>query len=146
MTAPVFVDTNVFLYALDAADPRKQAAARAWREALWESSLGRTSYQVLQEFYSNVAQKWPDQRDRARGEIRDLLSWRPVAVNSNILEYSWRLQDRYSISFWDALIVAAAKSLACPYLLTEDLQTGQDMDGVKIISPFTAGPEILSPE
>ena len=146
MTAPVFVDTNVFLYALDGADPQKQAAARAWREALWQSGLGRTSYQVLQEFYSDVAQKWPDQRDRARDEIRDLLSWRPVAANSNILEYGWRLQDRYSISFWDALIVAAAKALACPYLLTEDLQTGQDLDGVKVISPFKTGPEILSPE
>jgi len=82
----------------------------------------------------------------ARDEIRDLLFWRPAAVNANILEYAWRLQDRYSISFWDALIVAAAKSLACPYLLTEDLQTGQDLDGVKVISPFKTGPEILSAE
>jgi predicted nucleic acid-binding protein len=146
MTVPVFVDTNVFLYALDRSDPQKQAAARAWHGALWESHLGRTSFQVLQEFYSNVVHKWPDERARARDEIRDLLSWRPVAVNSNILEYGWKLQDRYSLSFWDALIVAAAKALACPYLLTEDLRTGQNLDGVKVISPFKTGPGILSPE
>ena len=146
MTVPVFVDTNVFLYALDRSDPRKQAAAREWRGALWESHLGRTSFQVLQEFYSNVAHKWPDERARARDEIRDLLSWRPAAVNSNILEYVWKLHDRYSLSFWDALIVAAAKALACPYLLTEDLRTGQNLDGVKVISPFKTGPGILSPE
>jgi predicted nucleic acid-binding protein len=140
MTAPVFVDTNVLLYALDVADPRKQEAARAWRKALWESRLGRTSFQVLQEFYANVAAKRPDRRDEARAEVRDLLSWRPAAVNSEILEQGWKIQDRYSISCWDALIVAAASWLSCGYLLTEDLQTGQNLAGVTVISPFQTDP------
>src|SRR5580692_603204 len=51
MTAPVFVDTNVFLYALDPFDLKKQEAARMWREELWKSRLGRISFQVLREFY-----------------------------------------------------------------------------------------------
>ena len=144
MTAPVFVDTNVFLYALDGAESKKQLAARAWREELWKSRLGRTSFQVLQEFYSNVVHKWPDSRDNARAEIRDLLSWQPAVTNAPILEAGWKLQDRYKLSFWDALVVAAAKSLACGYLLTEDLQTNQDLDGLIVISPFVTDPTILS--
>lgn len=144
MTAPIFVDTNVFLYALDRAEPQKQGAARAWRGVLWKSRLGRTSFQVLQEFYVNVAHKWPEARHEARAEIRDLLSWRPAVVNQAILEHGWKLQDRYSLSFWDALIVAAANSLACRYLLTEDLQAGQNLDGVTVISPFRTDPRMVS--
>ncbi len=62
MTAPVFVDTNVLIYALDDADPKKQEAARLWRAELWKSRRGRISFQVLQEFYVRVTQKWPRAR------------------------------------------------------------------------------------
>jgi predicted nucleic acid-binding protein len=144
MTAPVFVDTNVFIYAIDEADLGKQEAARLWRSELWKSHRGRISFQVLQEFYVKVTQNWPDARDEARAEIRDLLAWEPVAVNGVILERSWKLQDRYKLSFWDALIVAAAKSLSCPYLLTEDLQAGQNLDGVEVVNPFLRDPASLS--
>src|SRR5215472_6112613 len=112
MTAPVFVDTNVLIYAVDRGDLKKQQAARAWRTELWKSHRGRISFQVLQEFYVNVAQRWPSAREQARAEVRDLLAWRPVAVDGTILERGWKIQDRYQLSFWDALIVAAAKSLA----------------------------------
>ena len=144
MTAPVFVDTNVFIYAIDEADLGKQEAARLWRSELWKSHRGRISFQVLQEFYVKVTQKWPDARDEARAEIRDLLAWEPVAVNGVILERSWKLQDRYKLSFWDARIVAAAKSLSCPYLLTEDLQAGQNLDGVEVVNRAIPYPASLS--
>jgi predicted nucleic acid-binding protein len=140
MTAPVFVDTNVLIYALDRGDLKKQEAARAWRAALWKSHGGRISFQVLQEFYVKVAQKWPNAREQARAEVRDLLAWRPAQVDGTILERAWRIQDRYQLSFWDALIVAAAKSLACRYLLTEDLQPDQDLDGITVVNPFLRGP------
>jgi predicted nucleic acid-binding protein len=146
MTAPVFVDTNVFLYALDRADPKKREAARAWRAALWKSRLGRISFQVLQEFYVKSTQKWPDNRDEARAEVKDLLAWQPVMVDASILERGWKLQDRYQLSFGDALIVAAAKSIGCRYLLTEDLQTNQDLDGIVVISPFLTDPASFSRE
>ena len=140
MTATVFVDTNVFLYSLDQADPKKQEVARAWREDLWKSRCGRISFQVLQEFYSKAIRKWPEGRDETRAEVRDLLAWRPVAVDAVILERSWKLQDRYQLSFWDALIVAAAKSTDCQYILTEDLQANQDLDGITVINPFLTDP------
>jgi predicted nucleic acid-binding protein len=143
MSVAVFVDTNVLIYALDTADPKKNQRALSWRSELWRSGAGRISFQVLQEFYVKVTQKWPAARDDARAEIRDLLAWQPVRVDSALLEGGWRIQDRYRISFWDSLIVAAAKSSSCSYLLTEDLQDGQDLDGVRVLNPFTNDPSCL---
>ena len=144
MIGPVFVDTNVLIYALDEADRRKQEAARTWRAELWKSRRGRISFQVLQEFYVNVTRKWPAAREEARAEVRDLLSWKPLALDAAVLERGWKIQDRYKLPFWDALIVAAAKQAACGYLLTEDLQAGQEIDGVTVVNPFQAGPDVLS--
>ena len=140
MTASVFVDTNVLIYALDRRDLKKQHAAQVWRTELWKSHNGRISFQVLQEFYVNVVQKWPAVCNQARAEIRDLMAWGPAAVDGPILERAWKIQDHYQLSFWDALIVAAAKSLACRYLLTEDLQANQELDGIIVINPFLSDP------
>ena len=143
MTAPVFVDTSVFICAVDQADLRKQQAARSWRAELWKSRRGRTSFQVLQEFFVNVTQKAMSSREDARAEVRDLLAWNPVPVNAVTLEHGWKIQDRYKLSFWDALIVAAAKQALCGYLLTEDLQAGQNIEGIVVIDPFRAAPDTL---
>jgi predicted nucleic acid-binding protein len=145
MTATVFVDTNIFLYALDQTDPRKQEAARNWRARLWRTRSGRLSVQVLQEFYANVLRKWPSAHDVARAEIRDLCAWRPVAMDAELLESGWKIQDRHHLSFWDSLIVAAAKSSSSRYLLTEDLQPGQDLDGIVVVNPFLTDPTALLP-
>ncbi len=144
MTAPVFVDTNVLIYAVDVFDRRKHEAARAWRADLWKSHRGRISFQVLQEFYAKVAQKWPAARDDARAEVRDLLKWKPVLVDEAVIERGWKIQDRYKLSFWDALIVAAARQASCGYLLTEDLQAGQEIDGVTLVNPFHTTLDALS--
>lgn len=143
MSALVFVDTNVFLYALDKADLKKQEAAQAWRMELWKCRRGRISFQVLQEFYVKATHKWPSVRQEARSEVRDLLAWRPVAIDDGILEEGWQIQDRYQLSFWDALIVAAAKSASCSFLLTEDLQADQDFDGLVVVNPFLRDPSSL---
>ncbi len=110
---------------------------------LWKSQRGRISFQVLQEFYVKVTHKWPAAREEARAEMRDLLAWRPVAVDTTLLEQGWKIQDRYRLSFWDAFIVAASKSASCRYLLTEGLQPDQDLDGVVVINPFVRNPESL---
>jgi predicted nucleic acid-binding protein len=140
MTAPVFVDTSVLIYAVDLADPRKQRAAQTWLDELWKSKLGRLSFQVLQEFYVKVSRKGLSTVDDARTEIRDLLTWKPVPVTGGLLQRSWKIQDRYKTSFWDSLIVAAAKSASCRFLLTEDLQSGQDFDGLLVVNPFLSDP------
>jgi predicted nucleic acid-binding protein len=140
MIAPVFVDTNVLIYALDETDHKKRQAAMAWKTALWKSRGGRTSFQVLQEFYVKAMHKWPSSRNATRAEVRDLLAWRPVAVDAGVLHQAWQIQDRYQFSFWDSLIVAAAKAASCGYLLTEDLQHGQDLDGLVVVNPFQQDP------
>ena len=143
MTAPVFVDSNVLLYAMDEADPRKQQAARIWRTELWKNRLGRISFQVLSEFYVNAVRKLPGARDEARAEVRDLLAWNPVTADAALVEQGWKIQDRYQLSYWDALIVAAAKASSCGYLLTEDLQAGQKFDGIEVLNPFLRGPQSI---
>ena len=143
MTAPVFVDSNVFLYAMDEADPKKQQAARNWRAELWKNRLGRISFQVLSEFYVNAVGKRPGARDEARAEVRDLLAWNPLTTDAALVEQGWKIQDRYQLSYWDALIVAAAKASACGYLLTEDLPAGQKLDGIEVLNPFLRGPNSI---
>jgi predicted nucleic acid-binding protein len=140
MTAPVFVDCNIFLYAVDDADPRKQRIARDWRDELWKNRLGRISFQVLNEFYVNAVRLKPAARDETRAEVRDLLVWKPVLLDAAVIERGWKLQDRYQLSFWDSLIVSAAKTASCGFLLTEDLQNGQKLDGVEVVNPFLRGP------
>src|SRR5580704_4151728 len=137
----VFVDSNVLLYAVDDADRKKQQAARDWRAELWKSRRGRTSFQVLSEFYVNAVRKRPSAREEARAEVRDLLAWNPVVAEAALLERGWKIQDRYHLSFWDALIVAAAKAALCRYLLTEDLQAGQALDGIEVVNPFLRTPQ-----
>jgi len=81
MSAPVFVDTNVLLYAIDEAEPRKHRAALEWRAHLWRSRRGRLSFQVLQEFYVQALRKNPKRAATARAEVRDLLAWDPVPID-----------------------------------------------------------------
>jgi predicted nucleic acid-binding protein len=141
----VFVDTNVFIYYLDTTDAKKHAAAKLWLAELWQNRQGIISYQVLQEFYSVGTQKWPALGAEIRAKIDDLFDWHPVVINRQIIEDSWEIQGRYRISFWDSLIVAAAKAASCQYLLTEDLQEGLELDGVVVVDPFRSKPhEIFS--
>jgi predicted nucleic acid-binding protein len=145
MTVRVFVDTNVLVYARDASEPVKQQRAAAWMEHLWRSGTGRLSVQVLQEFYVTVTEKLRPglDRDDARGDVRSLLAWSPLPVDSLVIEGAWAVQDRYRISWWDGLIVAAAQIADCRYLLSEDLQPDQLFGDVRIIDPFDRTPASL---
>jgi predicted nucleic acid-binding protein len=135
---PVFVDTNVLVYARDASDREKHATAGAWMEHLWTSSMGRLSVQVLQEYYVTVTRKLQPALpiDEAREDIRDLAAWRPVRIDEQIVESAWRIGDRFELSFWDSLIVAAAQAVGCNALLTEDLQHDMEIDGLHVADPF----------
>lgn len=138
MIGTVFVDTNVFVYRHTTLDTAKQARADSWYRLLWQLRKGRVSFQVLQETYSALTRKLRPAvpESDAQAIIRGLAAWNPVPVNMSILERAWLLQARNSISWWDALIVAAAQSSECAILLTEDLQHGQVFDSVRVINPF----------
>lgn len=137
---PVFVDTNVLVYARDASEPEKQPQAAAWVEHLWRTRTARLSFQVLQEYYATTTRTLrpglaPEQ---ARADVRDLVAWRPVPVGTQLLEAGWTVEDRFGLSCWDALIVAAARIAGCEYLLTEDLQHGAEFEGLQVVDPFRA--------
>jgi predicted nucleic acid-binding protein len=144
MSAPVFVDSNVLVYWVDGSDPVKQQQASLWIEALWKSRSGRISFQVLQEFFFASTKRKPDIVDKIRAEVRNLLAWNPAPVNAALLERAWKIQDRYRFAFWDSLIIAAAKASSSRWLLTEDLQDGQTLDGLTVINPFLHAPDQLT--
>ena len=141
----VFVDTNVLLYGVDDLYPAKRDQARAWLAVCWERRCGRLSTQVLNEFYSNVRKKFRSALPEgdARAEVRHYQNWRPWVIDQPTVETAWAAESRFQISYWDALMVAAAQHQGCHILLTEDLQHLQQFDNLRVINPFRAGPEML---
>jgi predicted nucleic acid-binding protein len=139
MTGPVFVDANVLVYARDARHPEKQRRAEQWLARLWEERIGRLSSQVLHEYYVTVTVKLKPgmPATEARSDVRALLPWLVSVRPADLMETAWHEQDHAHLSWWDALIVAAAKASGCRALLTEDLQAGQDLGGLRVVSPFS---------
>lgn len=149
MSALVFVDTNVFLYTVDERDLPKQARAREWVTWCWLNAAGRISSQVLNEFYNNAITKFraamPVQQ--ARAQVRNLRQWQPPHLDSYVIDGAWALQDRYALSYWDALIVSSAQQQGCRFVLSEDMQHHQRFETVQIIDPFRVAPsEVFSDE
>lgn len=144
MTA-VFVDTNVLIYSEDGAHPQKQAQAVDWLAELWRRRCGRVSTQVLSEFYVNVTRKIKPAMPSgdARAEVRRYQRWQPWPIDHVTVESAWAIESRFGLSYWDALIVAAARQLGCRFLLSEDMQHEQHIDSVQIINPFLVGPALL---
>ena len=138
MTEKVFVDTNVLVYAHDLdAGTRRDVAASLVR-GLWESQQGILSVQVLQEFYVTVTRKIPHPipAARARAMIRNYAQW-PVHRNTpSTVCHASEIQERWRISFWDGLIVAAASESGAGKILSEDFNAGQVLEGILIDNPF----------
>ncbi len=145
MSALVFVDTNVFLYTVDERDLTRQARAREWVRWCWTENTGRISTQVLNEFYNNAITRFRSVMpvQQARAQVRHLRQWQPPHLDTYVIDGAWALQDRYALSYWDALIVSSAQQQACSYLLSEDLQHQQRFETVQVLNPFLVGPDEL---
>jgi predicted nucleic acid-binding protein len=140
----VFVDTNVLLYAQDPRDAQKKAVAQAWLQRCWRAGIGRISTQVMHELYANLRRVAPSLNvEDARAVLRRYRAWHPWVVDDATVDQAWHVQDRMNVSYWDALMVAAAQQQGCTLLLTEDLQHDQQIDSVRIVNPFVVGPELL---
>ena len=135
---PTFVDTNILAYAHDRSETHKRPIAQAVLESLWQSRVGAVSTQVLQELYVVVTRKFdPPMRHAAARELVAVYGeWRVVQVDIPLILAASQLQERHGFSFWDALIVEAARRSGASRLLTEDLQDGQEVSGVTIENPF----------
>lgn len=135
---PVFVDTNVLVYAYDLSAGGKHERARQLLEELWRSRNGRLSVQVLQEFFVNITRKIPKPLsvDDASQLIWDLAYWKTHSPTPRDVVEAVSLHKRLELSFWDAMIVHSAASLGCGVLYTEDLNPGQSYDGVRVENPL----------
>lgn len=142
MIDPTFVDTNVLLYHWDASDQLKQRRAIEWLRRLGDEHAGRVSFQVLSEFFVNATQKLrtPVSRTAAQVYVRTFFAWKPVTIDEDVLDSAWRAQDRYKLSWWDAVIVAAAQRAGCRALLSEDFQAGQQFGDLTVVNPFATAP------
>jgi len=140
MTAPIFVDTNVLVYAEQANEPLKQPVAAQWMERLWREQLGRLSTQVLSEYYVTVTRKIKPVRSAADAwdDVRGFLRWNPQPIDQELIHRAYEVEQRYKLSWWDSLIVAAAQLQNCSQLLTEDLQHGASYGNVRVRNPFVA--------
>ncbi len=141
MTAAVFVDTNLFVYACDPHDPIKQATAEALLRELWVEQRGRTSIQVLSEYYATVTRKLKPglTTDEAWEKVDGLLEWEPQPIDRRLLIQAREVERRHRLSWWDAMIVAAAQLQNCAVLITEDLQHGLVCGTVVVRNPFVVG-------
>lgn len=140
MTAAVFVDTNVLVYARDVSEGAKQVIARAWLNELWTGHNGRTSTQVLTEYYVTTTRKLRPGLDPvlAWEDVRAFLAWEPQAINGELLAQAREIEARYKTSWWDSMIVAAAQLQDCALLLSEDFQHGARFGSVQVRNPFVA--------
>ena len=136
-----FVDTSVILYSVDITDAAKHARARQWMVALWSSDSGRLSWQVLNEFYWNAVRKLKTPAVHARQNVEALALWMPVDFGLGMLQRAWYWTDHAKVPYWDSLILAAAESAGCRYLLTEDFQAGQKFGDLTVVNPFLASPD-----
>lgn len=138
MSGVAFVDSNILIYAhdLDAGVKRERAVAKL-RE-LWNSGTGRLSIQVLQEFYVNAMQKLatPVARSTAREIIKTYGVWVRHATTVETVARAAEISDLARISFRDALIVASAEEVDADELLSEDLNAGQSIVGIRIMNPL----------
>jgi len=139
----IFLDTNVLLYWLDPADAEKQSMARRWVMAAWQNSAGRTSWQVLHEFYTNAIHQLKTPPRQARSVVAEYAEWAPVGAGLAQVQRAWYWMDQAGIAFWDALIVAAAETAKCSYLLSEDFQRGRRFGDLLVVSPFQTEPQHL---
>jgi len=138
MSGKCFVDTNVLIYAHDASAGPKHVRARTLVENLWNSENGVLSTQVLQEFAATVQRKFSNliSPHELRRAIAAYGAWAVVTNHPHSTILALEAGDRYRISFWDALILAAAQSAGARTLYSEDFSHGQTYGSVQVIDPF----------
>lgn len=131
-----FIDTNVLIYADAADDGDKQSLASALIAQHLRDGTGVISTQVLHEFVNAAIRKLGLPLDLVRARVRLYSRFETVNASAAALLDALDLHALHSISVWDALILQAARQSGCVQLLTEDLQAGAVIGGVRIVNPF----------
>jgi len=136
MTASVFFDTNVLVYAAVGAGKNERKKERAL-ELVQSEDFG-TSAQVLQEFFVTVVRKAsrPLTAVEALEWIEQWTAFPCQAVDHQLVRIAIEQSERYAISYWDAAILAAAEALGAHTVYSEDLSDGQQYGRVRVVNPF----------
>ncbi len=132
-----FVDTNVLLYSISTVGGEQHKAERA--RSLLESRDLALSVQVLQEFYVQATRATRSDRidhDIATGLVESFQRFPTQVITPAVMTAALHSSRRFSISYWDAAIIEAARVLGCEEVLSEDLNAGQVYDGVTVVDPF----------
>jgi predicted nucleic acid-binding protein len=137
MSDKVFVDTNILVYASDADAGDKRTRAGDVLRELWSTRSGVLSPQVLQEFYVSVTRKLrtPVATDSARRIVAAYSAW-CIDITPAEIAVAFQIEDEARLSFWDSLIVAAARKAGAKRIFTEDLNPGQIIAGIEIHNPL----------
>lgn len=133
-----FFDTNILVYAYDSHFPDKQQKAQNIVLSAVREGNGVLSTQVLGEFFMVVTKKInkPLSVSDARDIIKYMGRMKVQEIDVLIVERALDTLERYKISYWDALIIAAAERAQCKRILSEDLNAGQIYHGIEITNPF----------
>jgi predicted nucleic acid-binding protein len=136
MNARSFFDTNILVYADDKSAGPKQSRALDLVEEHRRDGTGVVSLQVLQEYFVTVTQKLKVNSTVARRKVEILSEFDVVAPEVADILAAIDLHRLHGFSFWDALVVRAAKQAGCRVLLSEDFQDGREIDGLQVLNPF----------
>jgi len=138
MSDRAFVDTNVLVYMFDAGSPAKRTRALALVEELASAGILVLSTQILQEFYVTVTRKLavPLPAQVAEDALERLATLDVVTLSAPTVVGAARRCRKDHISFWDALVVETALAAGCTRLLSEDMQHGRRIGGLRIENPF----------
>lgn len=129
------VDSNVLIYTADRQDPRHARAIEIMARAVRADCV--LSLQSVAEFYHVVTRKRITAADEAEAQVADMLTSFPGTIYDSVtMREAISVTRRHAISFWDAMLWATVKAAGCRFLLTEDLQDGRDLEGVRFVNPF----------
>lgn len=132
----VFIDTNIIVYAADKQDKKRSKLARKLLKELDSSNSGVISTQVLQESFLAFTKKLEIEPLKAKQIVERLTSFETVTIQTQTISKAIDISILNRLSFWDALIMAAAESAKCEIVYTEDLNHGQIISGVRVVNPF----------
>lgn len=136
MSGSVFLDSNIWIYADDPADPRKQKIAIELIAQLIREEQAIVSLQVMQEYFSIATKKLKLGSMEAYSRLELMSRLRVIRFEAEDVIRSVELHQLNRISFWGALIIHAARIGGADTLFSEDLQHGSRIAGVKIVNPF----------
>ncbi|MBT3296287.1 MAG: PIN domain-containing protein [Verrucomicrobia bacterium] len=139
MPAKVFLDANIIVYAHDRARPDRRAQSQAILFESLRNGTGVISSQVLSEFFVTITQKvkQPMSSAAAKKEIVLLSTLETVDIDATLVVEAVNIKERWQLSYWDALILAAAERAGCGTVYSEDMSDGQHYGSLVVCNPFT---------